>query len=695
LATRILLLQIIWALLFGLLVIGSLWWGTSKVIEGSFQRQGEGWIKKLDELATPLYTSDDKDNFSATADYLKNFPEIASVQYFDEGGATVIADYYRDGKGDGRVFRYREDELQQLHLTGGETKPQLLRPGDSAAVFHISAPIWIKSVRGDGMFDFSLDDPSGETVQVIGLLRVGLDYSHYQQELESSVLVGSGLIGLLLLLAAYIGRVLIRWALRPLLQLEEPLNRLARGETDVEVEGGGDREIAQIGKVLNTTISALRERDETLRRMANHDPLTGLINRSYFTERLEQELSRIGREGGSSALFFIDLDRFKFINDTYGHAAGDRLLVAVANLIKQRTREGDLVGRFGGDEFTALVHGVDRQQAREVATALITLMQGFQLHEAGEVLRVHFSIGITVFDSALQTAHDLFLQADAAVHEAKGRGRNRYHLYDGAIDNGALIKDHGWHERISRMLGEQSLLLYYQPLLALSAHAEPVCEVLLRMPDGERKVLPPAAFFPAAERFGLMAELDRQVMRKAAQWLSGMGEKDVVLAINLAPHSFEEEEGLEAYLAVITEEFAINPRQFVFEIDEPVALRNAEKIRPLMERLGSLGYRFALDNFGAGYTSFEHLRAHPVNRLNIDHTLIENLRHEPLNQITVRAIVEAAQLLGKQTVAKFVPDELTLQLLRQLGVDYAQGNFLCAAVPVEPRRGPRLALVTG
>jgi diguanylate cyclase (GGDEF)-like protein len=691
LANRILMLQIVWAVIFGLLVIGSLWWGSSKVIEGSFQRQGEGWIKKLDELATPLYASNDKQYFSETVDYLKNFPEILSVQYFDESGATVFAEYYREGNP--VEFHFSEDELQRLYLTDSETKPQLFSASDNASVFHISAPIWIKSVRSDGMFAFSLDEPSKETVQVIGLLRVGLDYSRYQKELESNVMLGSGLIVLLLLLAAFIGRVLIRWALRPLLQLEEPLNRLARGETDVEVESSGDREIAQIGKVLNTTIGALKERDETLRRMANHDSLTGLINRNYFSEKVEEELRRIGREGGSSALFFIDLDRFKFINDTYGHAAGDRLLIAVSRLLKQRMREGDLISRFGGDEFTALVHRVDRNQAREIANALIKLMQEFQFHEAGEPLRIFFSIGIAVFDSALLTAHDIFLQADAAVHEAKGRGRNRYHLHEAADDMRLLTKDHGWHERISTMLAEQSLLLYYQPLMGLSDSAERVCEVLLRMPDGRRDVLLPSAFFPAAERFGLMAEVDRQVIRKAAKWLASLSEKDVVLSINLSVQSFEEESGLEEYLVDIFEEYAINTRQFMFDIDEPVAVRNAEKIRPLMERISALGCRFSIDNFGAGYASFEYLKHCPVHGLNIDRSLIENLMQEPVNQITVRAIVEVAKLLGKQTVAKFVQDELTVQLLRQYGVDYVQGNFLCEALPIEQKASLKLTLV--
>ncbi|MDH5784181.1 MAG: EAL domain-containing protein [Chromatiales bacterium] len=680
-----------------MLIISVLWWGSSRVIEGSFERQAEGWINKLDELATPLYTSEDKSYFHETVDYLRNFPEVASVQYYTAQGDEMVAEYYRNGDPEGKqtAFRHSSKELAELMITDRDSKPQLLHNGDASSIFHISEPIWIKSVASNGMFDFSLDEPEEETIKVIGVLRVGLDYSRYQRDLESMVLWGSALIIFLLVIAAYIGRILIRWALRPLRQLEEPLNRLANGETDVEVVSSGDREIVQIAKVLNTTIGALREHDETLRRMANHDPLTGLINRNYFQEQLELELKRIGRDGGSSALFFIDLDRFKFINDTYGHAAGDRLLVAVSNLLKHRMREGDLIGRFGGDEFVALVHRVDRKQAGEVAADLIRLMQEFKFHEAGDTLHIQFSVGVTVFDNALLTAHDVLLQADAAVHEAKNYGRNCFQIYESSEDNKVIAHDYGWHERITRVLEEQSLILYYQPLMTLGDAVERVCEVLLRMPDGKQNLLIPAAFFPAAERFGLMAEVDRQVIRKAAQWLTSLSEKDVVLSINLSFQSFEEKQQLDEYLVEIFSEFDINPRQFIFEIDEAVAVRHSEKVRPLMEKINNLGCQFAVDNFGAGYASFNYLKHCPVHRLNIDRMLIENLAQEPVHQIIVRAIVEAAHALGKQTVAKYVQDDLSLRLLKQFGVDYAQGNFLCEALPVKEKSSPELSVVRG
>ncbi len=691
LANRILLLQIVWAILFGMLTIGTLWWGTTKVIEDSFQRQGEGWIKKLDELATPLYTSEEKNYFAETVDYLKNFPEISSVEYFDELGEQVIAEYHRSANTDGS-YRFSEPELQLLRDTSSSVKPQLFGSSESSSVFHISAPIWVKSVKSDGMYNFSLDEPINEAVQIMGILRVGLDYSHYQKDLQANVLYGSALIILLLSLAALAGRVLVRWALRPLLQLEEPLNKLAQGETNVVVESGGDREIAKIGKVLNTTISALKERDETLRRIANHDALTDLLNRNYFTEKLESELQRIGREGGSSALLFIDLDRFKFINDTYGHVAGDRLLIEVANLLKHRMRDGDLISRFGGDEFVALVYKVNQRKAREIAESLLNLMREFHFHEAGETLQIFFSIGITVFDSGLQTSHDVFMQADAAVREAKKEGRNRYHLFDSKLDGAVVYKDQGWHSRISQMLQEQDLLLYYQPLKGLHSAEERICEVLPRMYGSAQELLLPSAFFPAAERYGLMSEVDKLVIRKAAQWLAGIEDKQLVLSVNLSQQTIEGE-WLEESLPGIFAEYGLTGSHFIFEIAEAVLLRNSEKVHRIIRALKEYGCRFAVDDYGSGFASFNYLKQYQIDMLKINHLLIEKLAGDPVAQVSVNSIVEVAKLLNMQTVAKFVPDDLTLHTLNKMGVNYAQGNFFCEAMPTSSRKSPDFSLV--
>ena len=692
LATRILMLQLAWAVVVYVLVIVALWLATSVVIENSLRDQGEGWLSKLDELGTPLYTTDNPAQLSETISDLHKFHEVASVKYFDASGGKVIAHYEKQNTAISSFPPLDGPMQEQLRVTAGGIKPLLYEKGKSQQI-RLSAPIWIKSIPSDGMLDFSLEAPPREKTQVIGFLSVVLDYSYLYHQLNITLRNASIVIALLMLLAAVIGRVMVRWALTPLSNLEIPLTRLANGETDVTVESSGDREIAKIGMALNTTISAIKERDETLRRMANHDALTGLVNRTYFTEQLEREIGRIGAQGGSSALFFIDLDRFKFINDTYGHAAGDRLLSQVAELLKQRMREGDLVARFGGDEFTALLPRVNAHGAREIAASLIELMRGFEFHEGGEVQRIHFSIGVALINDGELTAHDYILQADSAVHAAKSAGRNGFHFFEPDEKYSHEQLNGGWYERLRKAINGEQLRLFYQPLLGLRDQGEVVYEVLLRLPDAQNGVIAPGAFFPAAERFGLMSEIDRQVIRKAAEALQQTSMKDSVLSINLSSEIFQEE-GFAEFLEDVFADSGLDTRRFIFEVSEQMAMRHIEQLKPLFERLEALGCRLAIDDFGSGFASFKYLKHIPVEWIKIDGTLIERLKGDRVDQITVRSIVEAASELGVETVAKYVPDEATLRILQGMGVGYAQGDYLCKAGPEMSReKMPQLKLV--
>ena len=692
LANRVLVLQFAWAIAVFVLVIMALWYATSVVIEGSLRDQGEGWVSKLDELGTPLYASEEPARLSEIISDLHKFPEIAAMQYLDAGGKQIVASYVKQNTQASSFPPLDATALKRLSLTDGASKPLLYEKGIKQQI-RISAPIWIKSIPSDGMLGFSLENPGQEKIKVIGFLSVILDYSHYYQELNSTLKSASLVIALLMLLAAVVGRVLIRWALAPLGKLEVPLTRLANGETDVTVESSGDREIAQIGMALNTTISALRERDETLRRMANHDALTGLINRNCFTEELEREVARIADGGGSSALFFIDLDRFKFINDTYGHAAGDRLLIQIADLLSTRMREGDRVARFGGDEFTALVPNVGPKGAREIAASLIELMRQFEFHEGGDVLRIHFSIGVALINDGELSAHDYILQADAAVHQAKEAGRNGFHLFEAGMKVDHDEIHGGWYERLHEAIEGQQLRLYYQPLLCLREQGEEIYEVLLRLPDLQKGVIAPHAFFPSAERFGLMSAIDRQVIRKAAQSLKLQDAAESVLSINLSSEIFQEEDFVD-FLEGVFSDSGLAPRRFIFEVSEQLAMRHIEQLKPLFQRLNGLGCRLAIDDFGSGFASFKYLKHIPVQCIKIDGALIERLLGDRVDQITVRSIAESATELGIETVAKFVPDETTLKLLQGMGVGYAQGDYLCKAGPeLGGKQIPRLKVV--
>jgi len=431
---------------------------------------------------------------------------------------------------------------------------------------------------------------------------------------------------------------------------------------------------------LNTTIGALKQRDDALRRMANHDSLTGLVNRKYFIERLEQEVGRIARGGPSSALFFFDLDRFKYINDTYGHDAGDRLLIQVSNLFTKRMRDYDLVARYGGDEFTLLAYGVDFKSSQEIAESFIAQMSEFSFHEGGDVLKIHFSIGITIIDDGSISAQDYLKEADAAVHQAKARGRNCYCNFVRDSRNLDKESDTGWHERLQEALLKHQAILYYQPLQGLKGQPELVHEVLLRLPGEKKQVISPGAFIPAAERFGLMSDLDCEVIEMAAQVLAKLKNQQAALSVNLS-EQFMAKDNIPEFLEGVVSANHIKASQFIFELSESYIVRNIEKFQSIIAELIKCGYRFAIDDFGAGFGSFNYIRKFPVHFLKIDSSLIEHITGDNIARVTVRAIVEVAAELGMQTIAKNVADDAGIALLRELGVDFVQGNHIAVPSP--------------
>lgn len=673
LANRILVLQLAWAVIVYILVIAGLWFATNLVIESSVRHRGEGWIAKLDELGIPIYASEDASQMAEAISYVRNFPEVLQAQYLDATGKKVTSQYTRKNVIVSKFAPLEDDTITQLKRTDVEQKTLRFEKGSNSQM-RISAPIWIKSIANDGMIDFSLKKKGGEKIKTIGFIDIVIDYSQTSTELNRNLSYASIIIAIMMFITAYIGRKTVRWALSPLSELEEPLTRLANGETDVTVKSTGDREIARIGVALNTTIGALKERDEALRRMANHDGLTGLVNRKYFVEQLEKVIDRISREGGSNALFFFDLDRFKYINDTYGHSAGDRLLVQIAKQLTRRIRDNDLVARFGGDEFTLLAYNVNQKTAQEIAESFIQLMRDFNFYEAGDMLKIHFSIGITIIDDSNFTSHDYLKEADAAVHEAKAHGRNGFRIFQRNLANSMQESGIGWHVRLQEILQNKQAIPYYQPLIGLKNQREQVKEVLLRIPDKEHGVLLPGAFMPAAERFGLMAEFDRQMIKKAAQVLAIQKDPNLVFSLNLSEQFIEEQNILEFMKETISE-YHVSPKHFIFELPEQHIVRNIDKLKIIIPALSELEFRFAIDNFGAGFGSFNYIKQVPVHFLKIDSSLVEHINDDSIDRVTVSAIVEIAANLNMQTIAKFPPDQKSISLLKKMGVDFLQGYF--------------------
>jgi diguanylate cyclase (GGDEF)-like protein len=683
LVSRLLGLLMLGAVVVYLIVNVGLWWTSTRLIEDNLEKQASRWLAELDELGTPLYVSRVHKHLAAIDYRIKNFPEIAFIRYYDAKGEKILGEF-------GERTRIKVAPLTPVQLeklaqidSNAEKNYLLERVTGEETYLRFIYPIRVKSIRSDGLLSFDLESKHPEQVRVIGYIDLSLDPGYYKEQLVRSMASGSLVIAVLLILAMFVGRKLILGALKPLTDLQEPLARLARGEIDVKVERAKDKEISAIGDALNVTISALKQRDVTLRRLAEHDVLTGLVNRGLFMRDLEKEIEQAAQDSMESAVFFIDLDQFKYINDTLGHAAGDKLLVQVATLLKSRSRENDVVSRFGGDEFTILARNVSHLAAVEMAKSFNHIMRDVRLAEAGKTFSVNCSIGIAMIDSNKFTAEEVLSHADMACYSAKLHGRNRYHMYEpGDESKKQMVSDIGWFELIKTTIALDRFKLFYQPIIDVISPGKEGYEVLLRLPGEGSEFIPPAAFLPVATRFGLMVEIDRWVIAHA---LKALGEfrkagRDVTLSINLSGQTLEDPSIL-TLIKESLERYDVPASSVIFEITEQSAVTHMEKAQQLIQGIVALGCRFALDDFGTGFSSFSYLKDLPVAFIKIDGAFVRNMATNAVDETMVASMIQIARSLGKLTVAEYVQDDKTIAMLRASGVDYLQGFHV--GIPAE------------
>ena len=438
--------------------------------------------------------------------------------------------------------------------------------------------------------------------------------------------------------------------------------------------------------------------EEELAYQAQHDSLTRLYNRNYFQRELEREVARARRGQTRFALLYLDLDQFKYVNDTQGHAAGDRLLVEVAELLRQHLREGDLLARFGGDEFTLLLFDVDEHGATRVAEYIRRLFEDYRFVDGGKTFNVTASIGISLVHDDTIDADEALARADLACNIAKSQGRNRLHLFDPADRRkDGMAEDMGWAARVRDAFEADRFKLAFQPIIAIDSGRIHDYEVLLRMTLDDGDVILPGGFMPAAERFGLIHQVDRWTVRQAMYTLNELHQDDagIRFAINLSGRAFEDEALLPLIHGILAET-GLDPEALTFEITESAAISNLTAATAFIHRLKDMGCQFALDDFGTGFSSFAYLKHLPVDKLKIDGSFVRGLAESRVDQAMVQSMNEIAHALGKQTIAEFVENAATLKLLRRYGVDFAQGHFLSRPLarisrfPDLPARGLRL-----
>ncbi len=651
-----------------------LWWTSSRLLEENLLKQAGKWITELDTVGTPLYASQTGYRHARVDERIQNFPEIAFVRYFDVSGRRVLGEY---GKFAGlKLTAPASHDLSALVPNAGSERPYLVeRNSPGGNILRLIAPVYVRAVRSDGMLNFSLRKTQTEETRVVGYIDLGIDLGYYREALLRSLAYGSLLIAAIFALALFVGYRLIRRALAPLTRLQEPLMQLARGDTNVRVMLGGDDEIRAIGQALNTTIAAIHQRDATLRHLAEHDPLTGLANRATLMRELEREHALIAEGGHSSAVLFIDLDQFKYVNDSFGHAAGDRLLIKVSEVLRTRLRDTDTVARFGGDEFVILARHVDQQKVVEIAASLNALMREICLLEGDQSFTINCSIGITLMTSDRFSVEEVISQADMACYEAKSRGRNRYHAYEfGTEDRKKILSDMGWAQQIKTALREDRFHLVFQPIQCMGPKNCDFHEVLLRLPGPDDQLIEPGAFLPIAQRFGLLVDIDRWVIANAFKRLGDIRRagREIVFSINLSGQMLDDPDLYELIRAGMQAN-QLPAGCVVFEITEQTAVRQIDKASLLIGRLSELGCLFALDDFGKGFSSFSHLKHLPVHYIKIDGSFVENMLTNPVDKAMVESIIQIARVLGKKTIAEFVQNQETITMLERAGVDFVQG----------------------
>ncbi len=446
-------------------------------------------------------------------------------------------------------------------------------------------------------------------------------------------------------------------------------------------------------------VSRERELERELSYQASHDSLTGLFNRRMFEQRLLRLVGSVNGEGAEHALCYMDLDQFKVINDTCGHLAGDELLRQLGRMLMKQVRKRDTIARLGGDEFGVLIEHCTLSEATAVAEDLRIAVEEFRFVFDGKSFNLGVSIGLVPIDSSSTGIADVLSAADGACYTAKEKGRNRIHVF--RYDDTELKRRHTemkWVVEIQRAIEEKRMNLWYQPIVPVAdgvLHGH--YELLLRMIDERGNMIPPGAFLPAVERYDLSDKVDRWVVETAFQWLVNHPRElgsPTVCSINLSGHSLDDDAFLD-FVFQSLRRFRMPPRKICFEVTETAAVANLSTATNFISRLRKQGCLFALDDFGTGLSSFGYLKSLPVDFLKIDGMFVRDIANNPIDRAMVRSVNEIGHVMGKKTIAEFVENDETLNVLREIGVDYAQGYGIGRPRPLEDfnyrKRGPEPA----
>ena len=464
-------------------------------------------------------------------------------------------------------------------------------------------------------------------------------------------------------------------SVRPTLLIRRDGNELYIESTAAPIRSDAGR--VSGGVLVFHDVSESRELNRRLSYHASHDMLTGLVNRREFEGRLELGLKNARSREAQYALCYMDLDQFKIVNDSCGHSAGDAMLGQLGALLKSKIRWRDTLARLGGDEFGVLLENCTIDEAIQTAENLLEAVQDFRFVWEDRSFRVGASIGVVPITPETASIAELLTAADSACAAAKEAGRNRVHTYQvNDIDLMRRRREMQWAARINTALEEDRFELFRMTIMPLQEHTTGAhYELLLRMKDEQGQMVRPDVFINAAERYGITPQIDRWVIENAFRWLVSEADERKRLAmcsINLSGQSL----GDEKFLPFVIDQFdrsGLDATKICFEITETAAIASFSQANRFIQSLKELGCKFALDDFGTGLSSFGYLKHFPVDFLKIDGSFVKEILHDPIDREMVRSINEIGHLTGKQTIAEFAENDEIVDMLRGIGVDFAQG----------------------
>jgi len=612
-------------------------------------------------------------------------PDVISVYIMDRGGNVLAS-----------------NSLKQSKLAG-------IQPGDipvssqnnivtvatRSNVLFFRMPIRQTEVQVDDFALTSTPSPVIQPVNAAPLGYVAIELSRKAtMERQNEVLRSAALLTIAALIAtALLALRLGREITVPIMKLASAVDKIGRGYLDVRVKlGGNDDEFRILEDGINGMVSKLHRAHDNLQEQilqataklsyqASHDMLTGLINRREFEVRLERALFSAQHQDREHALCYMDLDQFKIVNDSCGHVAGDELLRQLTLHLQQEVRERDTLARLGGDEFGLLLENCPQDKALELAEIMRKTVEDFRFSVGEKNFMVGVSIGIVMINHESDNVVSLLTSADAACYAAKDHGRNRVHLYQ--MQDSELAQRRGemqWVNRIQQAIAENRLQLYFQQIQPLQKQEQGLhVELLLRMIDESGQCILPMAFIPAAERYHLMPMLDRWVMensfRLCEAYVAPDGCELQTWAVNVSGASLCDA-GFVQYLKSHLVDNPALAQTLCIEITETAAITNLGAANTFIQELKLLGCRFALDDFGSGLSSLNYLKNLNVDYLKIDGAFIKDMADDAIDLAMVEAINKIGHQMGLLTIAEFVDSERVLLKLKEIGVDFVQGNWI-------------------